>query len=81
VAGACDQNGSDIKEKTEWLGHAIRMDCTKVDKKMFENKPGDGREVRGPRLRWLEWMVKANNREEWASASKEAKALRGPQTQ
>jgi hypothetical protein len=40
------------------------MDSTKVDKKMFENKPRCGRKVRRPRLRWLEdgekWMPKAN---------------------
>jgi hypothetical protein len=47
-----------------------------------------------PRLRWLEdvqkdlwemkvkiWWQRAADREEWASVIKEAKALRGPQSQ
>lgn len=28
-----------IKRRLDWLGHAIRVDQTRVAKKMFESKP------------------------------------------
>jgi hypothetical protein len=50
----------------EGLGHAIRMDQTRVAKKLFENKTEGRRKVRRPRLRGLEdvekWKPQTNNR-------------------
>jgi hypothetical protein len=73
--------------RLEWLGHVMRMNETRVARKILDDKPG-GRSRRGrPRLRWLDdleadlrsmgvkrWRTKVLNREEWVSIMKEAKA-------
>jgi hypothetical protein len=69
------------------------MDQRREVKKIFDSKPEGRRKVGRPRLRWLDdvendlrvmkikrWRKKAQNRE-WASVIKEAKVLKGPQSQ
>jgi hypothetical protein len=74
-------------QRLEWLGHIIRMNEAKSVQKIFEGKL-EGRRGRGrPRLRWINdveddlrrlgvkrWRMKALDREESASITKEAKA-------
>jgi hypothetical protein len=77
--------------RLEWLGHVIRMNETRSVKKIFEGKLEGRRDKGRPRLRWIDnaeddlrklgvkWRVKALDREEWASITREAKAkLKGP---
>jgi hypothetical protein len=67
------------------------MDQGRRVNKIFESKPKRSRGKRRPRLRWLEdvekvlwemkvkkWRQKPVDREDWSSANKEAKAVRGP---
>ena len=67
---------ADIKRKRlEWIGHVVRMDQGRTDKKIFESKPEGSRRRGRPRLRWLEdvekdqwekvkrWRYKAVDRE------------------
>jgi hypothetical protein len=69
-----------------------KMDQGRTLMKTSESKPDSSR--RRPRLRWLEdvenglrevkvkrWRQTAVDREEWASVIREAKPLRGPQSQ
>jgi hypothetical protein len=72
--------------RQEWLGHIIRMNETRIVKKICEKKLG-GRRRRGrPRLRWIDeveddlrnmgiklWRMKVLDRVEWAAIGKEAK--------
>jgi hypothetical protein len=66
------------------------MQQTKTAKKSFESTGECGRKMERPRMRWLEdeengllgfklkkWKKKANNREQWASAVKKRRFLRG----
>ena len=86
---------ADIKRRRlKLIGQLVRMDHGRVVKKMFESKP-EGRERMGrTRLRWWEdvekdlqdmkgerWRQKVVDREEWASATNETKALRRPYSQ
>jgi hypothetical protein len=41
-------------EKTDVIGHVIKMDQTRVAKKIFENRSEGRRKVVRPKLRWLE---------------------------
>jgi ribosomal 50S subunit-associated protein YjgA (DUF615 family) len=79
------------RRRLQWLGHMIRMDDSKLIKRVLDGKPGGRRTIGRPRLRWLEevekdlkrlkvwgWRWKAVDRQEWANILKEAKALRGP---
>ena len=51
---------ADIKRKSlEWIGHVVRMDHGKTDKKIFGSKPEGSRSSGRPRLRWLEDAEKA----------------------
>jgi hypothetical protein len=71
----------------DWLGHVMRMNETRVARKILDDKPGGKRRRGRPRIRWLDdvevdlrimgvkrWRTKVLNREEWASIIKEAKA-------
>jgi hypothetical protein len=73
--------------RLEWLGHVVRMNETRVARKILDDKPGGKRRRGRPRLRWTDdveadlrnmgikrWRTEALNREEWASIIKEAKA-------
>jgi hypothetical protein len=62
------------------IGYLIRRDHGRVVKKIFERKWKGPMRVGRPRLRWLKMfkIVYGVDREEWASAIKEARALRGP---
>jgi hypothetical protein len=73
--------------RLEWLGHVMRMNETRVARKILDDKPGGKRRRGRPRLRWLDdveadlrsmgverWRTKVLNREEWVSIIKEAKA-------
>jgi len=82
---------ADIREKrSEWNGHVVRIDQGRAVKKIFESKLEGSRRRGRPRMRWLEdvekvlgeikvkrWRWKAVDREEWASAIKGVKAVRG----
>jgi hypothetical protein len=70
------------------------MDQGRKVKKIFKGKPEGSRGRERPILRWLEdlgkdlreikfkrWRQKTVDKEKWAYEIKEAKALRGPQTQ
>jgi hypothetical protein len=72
--------------RLEWLGHVMRMNETRVARKILDDKPGGKRRRGRPRRRWLDvveadlrslgvkrWRTKVLNREEWASIRKEAK--------
>jgi hypothetical protein len=86
---------ADVKEKRlQWIGHVVRMGQGRTVKKVFESKPEGNRGRGRPRLRWLEdvvndlqelkfkrWQQKAVDRDVWVSIIKEAKAVRGPQSQ
>jgi hypothetical protein len=79
--------------RLEWLGHVMRLNETRVARKILDDKPGGKRRRRRPRRRWLDdveadlrsmgikrWRTKVLNREERASIIKEAKdKLRGLQ--
>jgi hypothetical protein len=65
----------------------MRMNETRIARKILDDKPGGKRRRGRPRLRWLDdveadlrsmgvkrWRTKVFNREEWASIIKEAKA-------
>jgi len=67
------------RRRSEWIGHAVRMDQGGTVRKMPENKPEGSRRGR-PRLRWLEDVEKglrgmkvkrqrqqAVDKEEWTS--------------
>jgi hypothetical protein len=83
---------ADIRRgRLQWLGHMIRMDDSRLIKRVLDGKPGGRRTIGRPRLRWLEdvekdlkqlkvrgWRRKAVDRQEWVNILKEAKALRGP---
>ena len=70
------------------------MNRERVRNEIFEGEPEGRRRIRRTRLRWLEdfeqdlqemkferWRQKAVDREKWASAINEAKALGGAQRQ
>jgi hypothetical protein len=40
--------------RLEWLGHIIRMDGFRIAKKVFVSKPESRRDIRRPKLRWLD---------------------------
>jgi hypothetical protein len=40
--------------RLEWLGHVMRMNETRVARKILDNKPGRKRRRGRPRLRWLD---------------------------
>jgi hypothetical protein len=74
-------------QRLEWLGHVMRMNETRVARKILDDKPGGKRRRGRPKLRWLDdveanlrsmgvkrWRTKVLNREEWALIIKEAKA-------
>jgi hypothetical protein len=75
------------KKRLEWIEHAVITDQGRTVEKIFESKP-EGSIRRGrPRLGWLEDVGRStgdgrlrhgDRREEWASVSKEAKAVRRP---
>jgi hypothetical protein len=72
--------------RLEWLGHVMRLNETRVARKILDDKPGGKRRRGRPRHRWLDdveadlrsrgvkrWRAKILSREEWASIIKEAK--------
>jgi hypothetical protein len=69
--------------RLEWLGHVVRMEDTRLPKTVYDAK----REARRGGLRWLDdaetdikaigvkrWRVKAQDRKEWSTILREAKA-------
>ena len=51
---------AEIKSKRiSWLGHVIRMEESRIDKKLFNGKPGGRRKTGRPRLRWLDDVKEA----------------------
>lgn len=78
--------------RLEWLGHIIRMDDSRIPKKILNSKPEGKRNVGRQKLRWLDgveedlrtlgvrrWRQKAQLRQEWTKILREAKArLQGP---
>jgi hypothetical protein len=79
------------KKRLDWIGHGVRMDEGRTDKNIFDSKPDGSKKSGRPRLRWPEDVErelremkvergrqKEFGREEWASATKEAKVVRGP---
>ena len=41
-------------KRISWLGHVIRMEENRIEKKLFNGKPGGRRRIGRPRLRWLD---------------------------
>jgi hypothetical protein len=78
--------------RLEWLWHVVRMEDIRLPKMIFNAKPEGRRVVARPRLRWLDdveadikalgvtrWRIKAQDRKEWSTILREAKAkLKGP---
>jgi hypothetical protein len=78
---------TEIKVRTlEWLGHVIRMEDSSLPKMVLNAKPEGRREVRRPRLRWLDdvkadvkvlgikrWRIKAQDRKVWSAILRNAK--------
>jgi hypothetical protein len=85
----------DIKKQIlAWIGHLVRVDQGRTDKKIFQSNPEGSRRRERPRFRWLEDVEKdfllmkvkrryqkVVDREERASVIKETKVVRGPYSQ
>jgi hypothetical protein len=72
--------------RTEWPGHVLRIESSRVPQKMLHGRPGGKRNIGRPRLRRLDvgvkdlrntgvrqWRKKAEDRREWAGIVREAK--------
>jgi hypothetical protein len=76
--------------RLRWLGHLFRMQELDPCRKVTLYKPGGTRHIGKPRSRWLEsvetdlrkisienWRRKTQDREQWRTILKEAKAHQG----
>ena len=77
-------------QRLRWAAHVIRMDTTRVVKKVTEWEPRSSRPVRRPKLRWLDqveedlkkmkvrnWKEKCKDRRLWNEIVKQAKTHQG----
>jgi hypothetical protein len=73
-------------QRLRWAAHVIRMDTTRIVKKVTEWEPRSSRPVGRPRLRWLDqveedlkkmkvrnWREKCKDRRLWNEIVKQAK--------
>jgi hypothetical protein len=73
-------------QRLRWAAHVIRMDTTRIVKKVTEWEPRSSRPVGRPRLRWLDqveeelkkmkvrnWREKCKDRRWWNEIVKQAK--------
>ena len=77
-------------QRLRWASHVIRMDTTRIVKKVTEWEPRSSRPVGRPRLRWLDqveedlkkmklrnWREKCKDRRLWNEIAKQAKTHQG----
>ena len=77
-------------QRLRWAAHVIRMDMTRIVKKVTEWEPRSSRPVGRPRLRWLDqveedlkkmkvrnWREKCKDRRLWNEIVKQAKTHQG----
>jgi len=77
-------------QRLQWAAHVIRMDMTRIVKKVTEWEPRSSRPVGRPRLRWLDqveedlkkmkvrnWREKCKDRRLWNEIVKQAKTHQG----